>query len=72
MKKLFAYLLLFLFFAQVTAFADDYVNGYYRGDGTYVNGYYRSSPNSTQFDNYSSQGNINPYTGQRGYKKAWY
>jgi hypothetical protein len=43
------------------------VNGYIRKDGTYVQPYMRSSPNAYKFDNYSSQGNTNPYTGQRGY-----
>lgn len=46
--------------------ADQYVSGYYRSDGTYVQGYYRSAPNSVRFDNYSSQGNANPYTGKAG------
>lgn len=50
-----------------TASADVYVQGYTRSDGTYVSPYYRSSPNSSQYDNYSSRGNYNPYTGERGY-----
>jgi len=64
MKKI----LLFVFglFFALAASADTYVNGYYRKDGTYVQGYYRTSPNSTTTDNYSSQGNINPYTGDAG------
>ncbi len=52
-----------------SATADDYVNGYTRSDGTYVQGYYRSSPNSYRYDNYSSSGNTNPYTGSRGYER---
>lgn len=28
----------------------------------------RSSPNNNRFDNYSTQGNTNPYTGERGYQ----
>lgn len=50
--------------AQATA--DEYVNGYYRQDGTYVAPHMRSSPNKQQWDNYSTKGNINPYTGQHG------
>jgi len=46
--------------------ADTYVNGYHRKDGTYVQPHYRSSPNSTKLDNYSTIGNVNPYTGQPG------
>ncbi len=43
------------------------VNGYTRSNGTYVAPYYRTSPNSTRFDNYSTRGNYNPYTGKKGY-----
>jgi hypothetical protein len=49
-----------------SALAADYVRPYVRKDGTYVEGHYRSSPNNTKMDNYSTQGNTNPYTGQRG------
>ena len=48
------------------AFADVQVNGYYRQNGTYVQPYTRTSPNTTRVDNYSTQGNTNPYTGQAG------
>jgi hypothetical protein len=48
------------------ALAQTYVRGHTRSDGTYVQGHYRSSPNSTTSDNYSTRGNINPYTGQPG------
>ena len=43
--------------------ADQYVNGYYRSNGTYVEGYYRSSPDSSPYNNFSYPGNYNPYTG---------
>lgn len=55
-----------LFVLTAPAFADEYVNGYFRQDGTYVQGYYRSSPNGTVQDNYSYKGNVNPYTGEVG------
>jgi hypothetical protein len=42
------------------------VQGYVNKNGTYVAPYYRSSPNSTKLDNYSTQGNVNPYTGKLG------
>lgn len=48
------------------SFADEYVNGYFRKDGTYVQGYFKSSPNVTNRDNYSTQGNLNPHTGTEG------
>ena len=50
------------------AYADQWVNGHYRSNGTYVDGHYRSSPNQYKRDNYSTWGNRNPYTGQKGYK----
>ncbi len=46
-----------------------YVNGYSRSNGAYVNPYYRTYPDSNTYNNYSSYGNINPYTGARGYRK---
>ena len=35
-------------------------------DGAFVQGYERTAPNNTKMDNYSNQGNTNPYTGQQG------
>lgn len=57
--------------AAICVFAADIcaqvrVKGYTRKDGTYVAPHYRSSPNSSKLDNYSTQGNYNPYTGKRG------
>lgn len=49
--------------ATSVAFADVWVNGYYRDNGTYVEGYWRSSPDSDPTNNYSYPGNTNPYTG---------
>ena len=68
MKKLLFSILLFTNVAQ----ADVYVDGYYRSNGTYVQPHYRSSPNSTVYDNYSTQGNVNPYTGAYGTKSPSY
>lgn len=47
------------------------VKGYTRSDGTYVAPHYRSSPNSTTLDNYSTKGNVNPYTGQVGTRNPY-
>jgi opacity protein-like surface antigen len=52
--------------ASTVAQAQTYVQGYTRADGTYVQGHYRSDANSTKLDNYSTRGNVNPYTGERG------
>jgi len=51
---------------SLSAIAAQRVDGYTRKDGTYVAPHYRSTPNSSKLDNYSTQGNSNPYTGQRG------
>lgn len=55
-----------------TAIAEDvYVNGYFRNDGTYVRPHYRTAPNNSVWDNYSTKGNLNPYTGQWGTKDPY-
>jgi len=50
------------------AYADVHVNGYYRSDGTYVKPHYRSDPDGNFNNNWSTKGNINPYTGEEGTK----
>lgn len=57
-----------LMFISSQVLAGQYVRGYYRSDGSYVQGYHRSSPNGTQYDNYSTKGNVNPSTGEKSYK----
>ena len=42
------------------------VAGYYRSNGTYVAPHYQTNPNGTTADNWSTKGNVNPYTGQPG------
>jgi hypothetical protein len=46
-------------------------SGYYRGNGTYVQGYHATNPNSTKLDNYSTKGNVNPWTGKPGTKSPY-
>lgn len=44
------------------------VKGYYKpSTGRYISPYYRTNSNSTRFDNWSTKGNYNPYTGKKGY-----
>ncbi len=43
------------------------VSGYTRSDGTYVQPYFRTAPNSTNRDNFSTIGNVNPYNGKPGW-----
>jgi len=42
------------------------VRGYVRNDGTYVQPHQQTAPNSTKADNWSTKGNVNPYTGKQG------
>jgi len=43
-----------------------YVHGYMRKNGTYVEGYRRSTPDHSFENNWSTKGNVNPYTGKIG------
>lgn len=51
--------------------ATRFVRGYHRKNGTYVAPSYRTRANSTRWDNYSTKGNTNPYSGRKGYKSPW-
>lgn len=71
LKKYLLLLLLFLsclgfVFAQTNS-KHVRVSGYTRKDGTYVQPYFRTAPNSTNRDNFSTKGNVNPYTGKPGW-----
>ena len=58
--------LLIILSANSISIADVQVNGYYKKDGNYVQPHYRSDPNSTPDDNWSTKGNVNPYTNKPG------
>lgn len=64
MKNL-LFLVAFLF-TTAFSFAQVSVRGYYRSNGTYVQAHQRTYPNYTRNDNYSTVGNVNPYTGKAG------
>ncbi len=64
------------FFLLITCFflnnlsaqkSDVFVNGYLKNDGTYIQPHFRTTPNNSMFDNYSTKGNYNPYTGKPGW-----
>lgn len=42
------------------------VRGHVRSDGVYVAPHVRTNPNNTKLDNWSTQGNYNPYSGKTG------
>lgn len=57
---------LVLVFVSLSATAQVHVKGYVKKDGTYVAPHERTAPNDTKMDNYSTKGNVNPYTGKEG------
>lgn len=60
------FIIILTVFFGLQAMSDVYVEGYYRKNGTYVQPHYRSNADSNPWNNYSTQGNTNPYTGQQG------
>lgn len=49
-----------------------YQNGYTKSNNTYVQPHYKTNINSTNRDNFSVNGNSNPYTGKKGTRAADY
>tara|TARA_B000000557_G_C20609602_1_gene373254 strand:+ start:163 stop:483 length:321 start_codon:yes stop_codon:yes gene_type:complete len=70
MKKIILPFLFVLFLFPSNLYAE-WVNGYFKSNGTYVEGYFRSDRNNTVTDNYSYYGNTNPYTGSVGTNKYY-
>lgn len=68
MKKVMALLLVMVTLLGIasTAYADTWVRGHVRKNGSYVRPHYRSDRNDTVRDNWTHRGNINPHTGERG------
>jgi hypothetical protein len=54
------------FAAPITASSQVHVRGYYRKNGTYVQPHVRSNPDGNFSNNWSTKGNVNPYTGKEG------
>jgi len=55
------WIVIFMIFGTDWAYANEYVPGYQRSDGTYVQGYYRTTADTRQDNNYGYQNNPNPY-----------
>ena len=70
MKKYFLTLILFaglMSFSTSVEARTTRVNGYYKpSTGRYVAPHYKTTPNRTKFDNFSTTGNYNPYSGKKG------
>ncbi len=47
------------------------VRGSTKRNGTYVQPHVRTSPDGRKSNNWSTQGNINPYTGKKGTKSPY-
>ncbi|ACB27623.1 hypothetical protein [Methylobacterium radiotolerans] len=47
------------------------ISGYTRSNGTYVAPSHATNPNGSKSDNWSTKGNVNPYTGQAGTKSPY-
>ncbi len=56
----------YVFTATTASAGAHYVSGYSRSNGTYVEPHYQTNPNARLNDNYSTKGNVNPYTGKAG------
>jgi len=74
-KTLAMFLLLFVMSFGLFSIAEAYsvrIRGYYKpSTGSYIMPHYRTSPNNSKWDNWSTKGNYNPYTGKKGYKSLW-
>jgi hypothetical protein len=53
------------------ATSSHYVRGYATKSGTYVAPHRQTNPNGYKFDNWSTKGNINPYTGKQGTRRPY-
>ncbi len=74
MKKLIFSIVLLVGMGMAYSSAEAYtrVGGYYRKTtGAYVAPHYRTNRDSSLYNNFSSRGNYNPYTGSRGYKSTY-
>ena len=58
--------------ATALAQGSNYVAPYTQRDGTYVAPHYRTNPDSTTRNNWTTQPNVNPYTGTPGTRSPDY
>lgn len=66
MRAVCAALLAITWATTASAQNNNSVGGYTRQDGTYVQPHMRTNPDNSRTNNWSSQGNTNPYTGRQG------
>lgn len=74
MKKLIVLLSMFVILSGllsvVHAKSSARVRGYTKKSGTYVASHRRTTPDKSKFNNYSTKGNYNPYSGKGGTKDS--
>jgi hypothetical protein len=73
MKKLLVVLLSILILSVISlgetyAKSSTRVRGYTKKSGTYVAPHRKTTPDKSKSNNYSTKGNVNPYTGKKGTK----
>jgi hypothetical protein len=66
MKRLVSFVACVALAAPALSQSSHYVRGYVRKDGTYVAPHYQTNPDSSVLNNWSTRGNVNPYTGKVG------
>ncbi len=67
MRKILCLLIVFVFLLSSVYYAKTVnVKGSVTKSGVYRQPHHRTSPNKTKMDNWSTKGNINPYTGKEG------
>lgn len=66
MKKYIALVACLAVAAPALAQSSHYVSGYVTKNGTYVAPHYQTNPDGTKLNNWSTEGNVNPYTGKAG------
>lgn len=71
MKNLIFIIVITCGFIAPTFAKDTYVKGYTRSNGVHVRGHYKSHKNSTKRDNFTTRGNVNPYTGKKGTRSPY-
>jgi hypothetical protein len=68
--KAVSFLMLVNVFHSSCIYAGVSVRGYYRSNGTYVSPHMRSNPDGNFYNNWSTVGNINPYTEKKVLKQV--
>ena len=66
MQKIFFVIIIILLFVEIAFAKDMRVRSHIRKDGTYIQSHMKTKPNHTLRDNYSTKGNVNPYTEKHG------